>query len=184
MGLNSCKKSLFLYELHELDDNLKNKIILNINNTLNINLTINCTIEEFYIYFSICKILKNIELYNNYLVSCISNIRNDLFSLNKKYFMNNDILNNKITSNNDKLNETYSEFYIFNDRNIYALDNVTKNISSGYVLAFNMKWNVFPKHNDNPTNNQKISNETITNLINNIKNNEFYNINLFERLII
>ena len=157
LGFNKYKKSLFLYDLHILDDKIKNKILFYINSLLNIKLTIHCNVEELYIYFSICKILKNIKLYKNYLNSSILNIQGDLFSLNKKYFIFNDILKNRIISKNDKLEQKYSEFYIFNDTNIYALDNVTKNMSTGYVLAFDKKWNVFPKHNDNITNCLKLS---------------------------
>jgi hypothetical protein len=152
IGNNSYKKPLFLYELHDISDTIKTKIINYINIKLNINLCLDVCLEQLFIFFTICKILKNIELYKNYLSCCIETINKDAFNLNKKYCMFNDVLEDRICETDTDLNKHFSEYYIFKDCNTYAIDNKNKCVCVGYVLAFSNKenkWNVFPKNNDN-----------------------------------
>ena len=85
LGKNSYIKPLFLYDLHDISINTKNKIINYINFKLNINISVDICLEKLFIYFTICKVLKNIELYKNYLSCCIDTInKNTINHLNYK----------------------------------------------------------------------------------------------------
>jgi hypothetical protein len=74
LGKNVYNKPLFLYQLHEINNNTKTKIINYINLKLNISIDVNICLEKLFIYFTICKIIKNIELYKNFLSCCIDTI--------------------------------------------------------------------------------------------------------------
>jgi hypothetical protein len=152
LGNNTYTKPLFLYQLHDIDDNAKTKMMDDINLKLNINISLDICLEKLFIYFTICKILNNIELYKNYLSCCIDTINKNIFNLNKKYFIFNDVLEDRICEKDPDLDKTFSEYYIFKDYNTYAIDNKNKCMCLGYILAFSKeenKWNVFPKNNDN-----------------------------------
>lgn len=184
LGKNIYYKPLFLYELHEISSNIKDKFINFINLKLNININTNICLEELFIYFTICKILKNIELYKNYLSCCINNITQNIFQLNKKYCMFNDILEDRLCEKDNELEHVFSEYYIFKDYNTYAIDNKNKCKCLGYILAFSKhdnKWNVFPKNNDNTQ--YHISSENIHNMLNTIKAYETEGHNLIETQI-
>jgi hypothetical protein len=178
LGKNVYKKPLFLYQLHDINDKTKTKIINCINLKLNINIGQDICLEKLFIYFTICKILKNIELYKNYLSCCIDTIHKNIFNLNKKC-MFNDILEDRICEKDDELNSKFSEYYIFKD-DTYAIDNKHKCMCLGYVLAFSNqgKWNVFPKNNDNHQ--HYMSSDNIDNMITIIKAYEKEGINLIE----
>jgi hypothetical protein len=148
LGKNNYSKSLFLYDLHDISIYTKTKIINYINNKLNVSISVDISLEELFIYFTICKILKNIKLYKNYLSCCIDNINKNLFNLNKKYCMFNDVLEDRICEKDNELDSKFSEYYIFKDYDTYAIDNKNKCMCLGYVLALSKKdnkWNVFPK---------------------------------------
>lgn len=185
IGSNVYTKPLFLYELHEDYNNseTKVKIINYINNIINIVLDIDIDFEELFIYFTICKIIKNIELYKNYLLSCIDNIHKNIFNLNTNYCMINDVLHDRICENgNNRFDEIYSEYYIFRDYNTYAIDNKNKCMCLGYVLALSKsdnKWNVFPENNDDLQ--YYISNKNIDDMIKFIKEHENEGIHLMEQ---
>ena len=177
-----CNKNitLFLYDLHKINDETKTKIINYIQDNINIVLDLNVELEQLFIYFSICKILKNITLYQNYLSCCITTINKNIFNLNKKYCMFNDILKGRIC---DKYtDEIFSEYYIFRDYDTYAIDNKNKCMCLGYVLAFSKsdnKWNVFPRNNDDVQ--YHILSENIDYMINCINSHESAGINLLEK---
>jgi hypothetical protein len=184
LGKNKYSKSLFLYDLHDISIDTKTKIINYINNKLNVSISVNICLEKLFIYFTICKILKNIELYKNYLSCCIDNINKNLFNLNKKYCMFNDVLEDRICEKDIELDSKFSEYYIFKDYDTYAIDNKNKCMCLGYVLALSKednKWNVFPKNNDNSQ--HYISNANIDNMLNIIKVYEREGINLIENQI-
>jgi hypothetical protein len=181
VGNNRYTKSLFLYELHNINENTKLKIINYINRTLNISIDLSICLEKLFIYFTICKILKNIELYKNYLSHCIYTISKDIFNLNTKYCMFNDVLNDRIREKDDSLDTNYSKYYIFKDYNTYAIDNLNQCVCIGYTLAFSKtrnKWNVFPTNNDNIQ--YYISRENIEYMLNFIKAYDDEGIDLFE----
>jgi hypothetical protein len=184
LGKNNYSKSLFLYDLHDISIYTKTKIINYINNKLNVSISVDICLEELFIYFTICKILKNIELYKNYLSCCIDNINKNLFNLNKKYCMFNDVLEDRICEKDNELDSKFSEYYIFKDYDTYAIDNKNKCMCLGYVLALSKKdnkWNVFPKNNDNSQ--HYISSDNIDNMLNIIKAYEREGINLIENQI-
>jgi adenylate kinase family enzyme len=188
LGKKSYSKPLFLYQLHEHDinDTTKTKLITDININLNLKVQIdkNVCLEKLFIYFTICKILKNIELYKNYLSCSIENINKNIFYLNKKYCMFNDVLEDRICEKEDDLDKFFSEYYIFKDFNTYAIDNKNKCRCLGYVLALSNednKWNVFPKNNDNSQ--HYISSDNIDNMLNIIKTYEKEGINLLENYL-
>jgi hypothetical protein len=152
-GKNQYKKSLFLDELF-LSNNSKTKIINFINNKLKITLRKDILNETMFIYFAICHILKTIELYKNYLSICLITINKDLYNLNEKFIFN-DILENRICERDDEMDDEldkwFSKYYIFNDYYINAIDNTSKNMALGYILALSKdknEWNVFPKNNN------------------------------------
>lgn len=190
IGNNSYTKSLFLYELHDISDNTRTKIINHINDKLNPNvenpndkISVDICLEELFIYFTICKILTNITQYKNYLSYCIKNINKDLFNLNKNC-MFNDILEDRICENDNELAINFSEHYIFKDYNTYAIDNKNKSPCLGYVLALSNqgnKWNVFPNNNDKSQ--HYISIENINDMIKTIKAYEKEGISLIENQI-
>jgi hypothetical protein len=184
LGKNVYKKSLFLYDLHDISIDTKTKLIDYINLKLNINISVDICLEKLFIYFTICKILKNIELYKNYLSCCIDTINKNTFNLNKKYCMFNDVLEDRICEKDNELDSKFSKYYIFKDYDTYAIDNKNKCMCLGYVLAFSNqgnKWNVFPKNNDNIQ--HYISSDNIDNMINTIKSYEKEGINLIENQI-
>ena len=184
LGKNSYSKCLFLYELHNISNDTKTKIINYINVKLNITIIVDICLEKLFIYFTICKILKNIELYKNYLSCCIDTINKNTFNLNKKYCMFNDVLEDRICEKDNEFDNKFSEYYIFKDYDTYAIDNKNKCMCLGYVLAFSNqgnKWNVFPKNNDNCQ--HYISSNNIDNMINTIKAYEKEGINLIENQI-
>ena len=182
---NSYSTSLFLYDLHDISIDTKTKLINYINNKLNINISVNICLEHLFIYFTVCKILKNIEMYKNYLSCCIDNINKNTFNLNKKFCMFNDVLEDRICEKDDtNPDDVFSKYYIFKDYDTYAIDNKNKCMCLGYVLAFSKegnKWNVFPKNND--TFQYHISRDHIDNLINTIKMYEKEGINLLEKYL-
>jgi len=184
LGKNNYSKSLFLYDLHDISIYTKTKIINYINNKLNVSISVDICLEKLFIYFTICKILKNIELYKNYLLCCIDNINENIFNLNKKYCMFNDVLEDRICEKHNYPESKFSEYYIFKDYNTYAIDNKNKCMCLGYVLAFSIqcnKWNVFPKNNDNLQ--HYISNDNIDNMIKTIEAYEIEGIYLIENQI-
>jgi hypothetical protein len=184
LSKNVYKKPLFLYQLHDINDNTKTKIINYINLKLNINISVDICLEKLFIYFTICKIIKNIELYKNYLSCCIDTINNNIFKLNKKYCMFNDVLEDRICEKDNELDSKFSEYYIFKDYSTYAIDNKNKCMCLGYVLALSKednKWNVFPKNSDNKK--YGISCDNIDNMLNIIKAYEREGINLIENQI-
>jgi len=184
LGKNNYSKSLFLYDLHDISIDTKTKIINYINIKLNVSISVDICLEKLFIYFTICKILKNIELYKNYLSCCIDTINKNLFNLNKKYCMFNDVLEDRICEKDNELDSKFSKYYIFKDYDTYAIDNKNKCMCLGYVLAFSNqgnKWNVFPKNNDNFQ--HYISSDNIDNMINTIKSYEKEGINLIENQI-
>lgn len=102
--------------------------------------------EKFYLYFIVCKILKSIDHYTNYLKTCIEFINNDNFHVNKKYCGFNDTIPGKIT---EKSSDIYNMEYHFRDYNTFAIDNATKCKSNGYILSndkINNKWHLYPKN--------------------------------------
>lgn len=111
-GVNKYIKSLFLYDLNLITDSLKIKLINYINNCLKIYIDDNATLEEIFIYFALCNILKNIEHYKNYLNECIKQINADLFNLNKQYCMFSDIVEDRIIEN-DKEFVKYLKNHIY-----------------------------------------------------------------------
>jgi hypothetical protein len=187
---NKFSKSLFLYNIHKLSNNTIFKLIEHINKKLNIKLEIdinkllsnnlttkNKDIEMLFIYFSLCKILKNIELYYNYLNACIENISKNLFALNLKHFIINDILKDRIIE--IKNESHYKLQYKFRDYNVYAIDNKNKCKCLGYILALDDKWNIFPIHNDK----EEYKLRDINNFIDYIKIIEDEGIYLLEKFI-
>jgi hypothetical protein len=185
LGNNVYNKPLFLYDLHDITDNTKTKIISYINFKLKINICLDICLEKLFIFFTICKILKNIELYKNYLSCCIETINKNTFNLNKKYCMFNDVLEDRICERDNVIDKHFSQYYIFKDCNTYAIDNKNKCICLGYVLAFSNKdnkWNVFPKNNDNFSDN--ISSENIYNMLHVINEYEKEGFNLLENQLI
>lgn len=182
LGTKKYKKPLFLYQLHDTNDNTK--IIDYINLKLNINITLDICLEKLFIYLTICKILKNIELYKNYLFCCLETINKDIFNLNKKYCMFNDVLEDRICEKDNELDKNFSEYYIIKDYNTYAIDNKNKCMCLGYVVAFSIKgnkWNVFPTNNDNKE--YYVTIENITSMLNIIKAYENEGVDLIENLI-
>ncbi len=175
-------KPIFLYELDELVPDVRNRIITYINTYIIADfISINDKLEKFYIGISICKILKNIDLYINYLNECITNINLDLFNLNKN-LMVNDVLTNRIIENNDI---RFTKMYNIIDHNVYGIDLYNKSIPSGYCLSLSTdknKWNVYPLNNDKS--NYTISDNDIQNLINIAKLYNDENICLLEKYVI
>ena len=183
LDINVYKKPLFLYDLHEISNITKTKIINYINLKINIDINVDICLEKLFIYLTICKILKNIKMYKNYLSCCIDNINKNIFNLNKNYCMFNDVLENRICEKDNELESNFTEYYIFKDYNTYAIDNKNKCMCLGYILAFSKngnKWNVFPKNSDN---NQCISRNNINHMINIIKAYEKEGFNLIERFL-
>ena len=180
-GINVYKKPLFLYNIHKLNSNIMLKIKTYIQNMLNITLTeeknTEKEIEILFIYFVICKILKKIEYYNNYLNCCIDNINKDEFNLNKKYCSFNDIDDRMTKKENTK---NYITEYHFRDYDAYAIDNESKCITDGYILSCdkrNKKWHLYPKNNKDD---DKKTSEDINNFIKLIKIYEEEGIDLLE----
>lgn len=147
IGMKKYNKPVYLYELHELKEDSKQKLVDLINKVLNLSVTINISTEEFFIYISICHILKNISKYRTYLKLCTEVISKNKFSLNKQFMFNN-VLENRITQSSSN---KYNEMYIFEDHNAYAYDISNNRKSNGYVLALakDGKWNSYPAFNDN-----------------------------------
>ena len=155
-------KTLFLYEVIKLTPERKQQIKNKIQNILDIIIVEennpNKEIEQFYLYFTVCQILKSIDHYTNYLNSCITFINNDNFHANKKYCSFNDTLPGKIEEN---ISDIYSIEYHFRDYNTFAIDNATKCKSNGYVLSndrTNKKWHLYPKNESDKCNSISIKN--------------------------
>jgi hypothetical protein len=163
-------KTLFLYDLIKLTPERKQQIKNKIQSILNIVIkgkNPNEEIEQFYLYFTVCQILKSIDHYTNYLNSCITFINNDNFHANKKYCSFNDTLPGKIE---EKITDIYSIEYHFRDYNTFAIDNTNKCKSNGCVLSndrANKKWHLYPKNESDKCN--SISIENINNFINMMK---------------
>lgn len=176
-------KPIFIYDLEELTPTIRDRIINYINQLLEYEfLSKNDNLEKFYIGISFCNILKNINLYINYLNVCIEKINEDVFNLNKN-LMFNDILNDRI---NEKDNVSYySKIYEIIDYNVYGVDLHNKTIPTGYCLSLsnnNNKWNVYPLNNDKC--NYVISDDNIQQLIDITKLYNDENICLLEQYII
>ena len=170
--MNNKAKTLFMHELIKLTEERKEQIRNKIQNTLNIILikekkNSNKEIEQFYLYFIVCRILKSIDHYTNYLNSCIKFINDDNFHVNKEYCGFNDTLPGKIE---EKITTKYSIEYHFQDYNTFAIDNSTKCKSDGYILSkdrINNKWHLYPKRESNKRN--SISEKSIKNFIETMK---------------
>lgn len=184
-----------IFASHDSYNISKHKIIKKMSKILKQQILYNINEIKFFIYFTICKILTNFELYKKYLMICIENIKNDCFNLHDDFAFNN-ILIDKIVwkkkdehediepKYNDLIGPTsyYDEFYIFKDFNICAIDKFNHTKCVEHCLALdNMKkkWNIFPRNNENK--NYHISTEQIQNMINTIKLFEDEGIDLFEQ---
>lgn len=167
------KSTLFLYDVHNLSPDYKIQLQQQMEGILNIKIVDKTDKEKFYVLFSICRILMKIDEYICYLNSCIKNINDDNFRLNKKYWAFNDISKDKIEQSTSDI---YSIILHFHDRNIYAIDNLTKCKSNGYVLSKDKrddgkcKWHLYPRHENDKR--YKMSEEDINKFIEIIRRHE------------
>ena len=167
------KSTLFLYDVHNISPDYKIQLQQQMEGILNIKIVDKTDKEKFYVLFSICRILMKIDEYICYLNSCIKNVNEDNFRLNKKYWAFNDISKDKIEESSSDI---YSTILDFHDRNIYAIDNLTKCKSNGYVLSKDRrddgksKWHLYPRHENDKR--YKLSEEDINNFIEIIRRHE------------
>jgi len=186
-GYNVANYPIFLFEIHNLTETMIYELHSFIEEILNINIieivgnVINLEVERYreilLQYFTICKIIRNLEIYKNYLINSIKFINNnDLIYLSRYYFSCNDIQkeeiqdkDNLIDTDQKQTSKKYIKYYIFRTLDFDAIDNKTKCLCTGYILAFDECWNIFPQNGDP---NFQISQEAINKYIDIIGYNE------------
>ncbi len=176
LKIKGGRNSLFIYGLYNLQNATHKKFKKYVEKKLNIKNKCNDKYELFK-YLTLCRILKNLEIYKNYLNCSITHIEKNTFNLNLDYCSMNDIIPDRFIDESNKY-ENFTNFYKIKDFETYAFDTERKKICDYYVLAFDKKenkWNIFASYDDN-------EDFDIDEKIKYIKECENENINLFEMI--